>query len=102
GISWLALGLPWIDLLFAFGRRIFQRRSPFEPDAEHIHHRVLRRSGSQTEAVRTLYRIAGLLAAGALCLLHNGIAGRLGLLATLGAAAVIFARHMPRRMPVAA
>ena len=37
----LILGFPILDLLWAAWRRLRQGRSPFSPDREHLHHRLL-------------------------------------------------------------
>src|SRR5207244_1526650 len=39
----LALALPILDTTIAIARRFFGGKGVFEPDAEHIHHRMLRK-----------------------------------------------------------
>ncbi len=51
----VALGLPVLDTLTTMARRVSRRQSPFLPDADHIHHRVLERSHSVHGAVRALW-----------------------------------------------
>jgi len=63
----LALALPILDTAMAMVRRLLRRRGLFEPDAEHIHHRMLRRGLTPTRVVFTLYGVAALF--GALSLL---------------------------------
>ncbi len=53
----LALGLPLFDTIYAFLRRIVQRRSPFQSDREHIHHRLLDAGLSHRSAVLVLYGV---------------------------------------------
>ncbi|MEL6611226.1 MAG: MraY family glycosyltransferase [Bacteroidota bacterium] len=53
----IALGLPIMDTSVTFFRRIAQRRSPFMPDGDHIHHRVRRSSASHRRAVLVLYGV---------------------------------------------
>jgi UDP-GlcNAc:undecaprenyl-phosphate GlcNAc-1-phosphate transferase len=38
----LVLAVPFIDAIYAIGRRITHRKSPFKGDASHFHHRLLR------------------------------------------------------------
>ena len=57
----LALGLPLFDTLYAFVRRIIQRKSPFESDREHIHHRLLDAGLSHRNAVLVLYGVCVVL-----------------------------------------
>jgi UDP-GlcNAc:undecaprenyl-phosphate GlcNAc-1-phosphate transferase len=63
----LALALPILDTAMAMARRLLGNRGLFEPDAEHIHHRMLRRGLTPTRVVFTLYGVAALF--GALSLL---------------------------------
>lgn len=61
----VALGLPILDTLTTMGRRIAEGQSPFLPDADHLHHRALARSGNVRVAVAKLHAMAltfGLLA----------------------------------------
>lgn len=36
------IGLPLFELVWTFGRRLARRKSPFHPDAEHFHHKLVR------------------------------------------------------------
>jgi UDP-GlcNAc:undecaprenyl-phosphate GlcNAc-1-phosphate transferase len=38
----VAMGVPIVDSVLAFVRRVMSRRPPFRADSEHIHHRLLR------------------------------------------------------------
>jgi UDP-GlcNAc:undecaprenyl-phosphate GlcNAc-1-phosphate transferase len=51
----LILGVPIFDTLFAIGRRIKNKTSPFEADDKHIHHLLLRAGFNQREAVLSIY-----------------------------------------------
>ncbi|MBU0574024.1 MAG: MraY family glycosyltransferase [Candidatus Margulisiibacteriota bacterium] len=51
----LILGVPIFDTLFAIGRRLKDRRHPFEADDKHIHHMFLRAGFSQRETVLSIY-----------------------------------------------
>jgi UDP-GlcNAc:undecaprenyl-phosphate GlcNAc-1-phosphate transferase len=56
------LAVPFIDLLLAVVRRISKGRSPFAPDKQHLHHRLLELGHSQRRAVVLLYVWSALLA----------------------------------------
>ncbi|MFN3596557.1 MAG: glycosyltransferase family 4 protein [Rubricoccaceae bacterium] len=54
----LAAGFPILDTALAFLRRAVQRRAICAPDADHIHHRLIRRM-SVRRSVGTLYALSG-------------------------------------------
>lgn len=56
------LALPFVDLLLAVVRRVRQGRSPFAPDKQHLHHRLLEMGHSHRRAVLLLYFWSALLA----------------------------------------
>lgn len=64
----MALGLPILDTVLAFGRRALRGKSPFHSDREHIHHRLLDSGMSPRQAVLTLYLVCGLLTAAVVAL----------------------------------
>jgi UDP-GlcNAc:undecaprenyl-phosphate GlcNAc-1-phosphate transferase len=49
------LALPFVDLLLAVVRRVRKGRSPFAPDKQHLHHRLLELGHSHRRAVLLLY-----------------------------------------------
>jgi len=51
----LILGLPIIDTFIVMGQRVYERRSPFKPDRNHIHHRLLAIGFDHYEAVLIIY-----------------------------------------------
>jgi UDP-GlcNAc:undecaprenyl-phosphate GlcNAc-1-phosphate transferase len=51
----LILGVPIFDTLFAIGRRLRERKHPFEADKKHIHHMLLRAGFNTREAVLSIY-----------------------------------------------
>lgn len=54
----LALGLPILDTFTAISRRALRGQAIFSADRDHIHHRVLKRTGHrQRSAVLTLYAV---------------------------------------------
>jgi UDP-GlcNAc:undecaprenyl-phosphate GlcNAc-1-phosphate transferase len=59
------LAVPLLDLLLAVVRRTRKGRSPFAPDKEHLHHRLLKLGHGQERAVLIMTAFSGLLAFGA-------------------------------------
>jgi UDP-GlcNAc:undecaprenyl-phosphate GlcNAc-1-phosphate transferase len=59
------LAVPLLDLLLAVVRRTRKGRSPFSPDKEHLHHRLLKLGHGQERAVLIMTAFSGLLAFGA-------------------------------------
>jgi UDP-GlcNAc:undecaprenyl-phosphate GlcNAc-1-phosphate transferase len=53
----LVLGLPILDTVWAIGRRIVEGRSPFSPDRNHIHHRLLDLGLTYYEVVVVIYSV---------------------------------------------
>ena len=58
------LVVPFADLVLAVVRRTRAGRSPFAPDKEHLHHRLLEIGHSQRRAVLIMWLWAGLIAFG--------------------------------------
>jgi len=56
------LALPFVDLVLAVIRRVRKRRSPFAPDKQHLHHRLLELGHSHRRAVLLLYFWSALVA----------------------------------------
>ena len=55
----LAFALPILDCIFAIFRRIMNGRSPFSPDMEHFHHRLMAKGLSHGKAVLAMWAMAG-------------------------------------------
>lgn len=53
--------IPALDLLLAVVRRVSKGRSPFSPDKQHLHHRLLQRGHSQRRAVFLMYSFTALV-----------------------------------------
>ena len=51
----LCFGLPIIDVTLAVARRFLRRQPLFRADADHVHHKLLKRGLSQQHAVLLLY-----------------------------------------------
>ena len=53
----LLLGLPILDTLMVMTQRMLERRSPFSPDKNHIHHKLLALGLDHYEAVFLIYAV---------------------------------------------
>jgi UDP-GlcNAc:undecaprenyl-phosphate GlcNAc-1-phosphate transferase len=58
------LAVPFVDLVLAVIRRVSRGQSPFAPDKQHLHHRLLELGHSHRRAVLLLYFWSALLAFG--------------------------------------
>ncbi len=56
------LALPFVDLMLAVVRRVRRGRSPFSPDKQHLHHRLLEMGHSHRRAVLLLYFWSAIIA----------------------------------------
>lgn len=63
-LPFLLLMVPMADLLLAVVRRTRAGRSPFSPDKQHLHHRLLEIGHSQRRAVLIMWMWAALIASG--------------------------------------
>jgi UDP-GlcNAc:undecaprenyl-phosphate GlcNAc-1-phosphate transferase len=57
--------VPFLDVVLAIVRRTLAGRSPFAPDKQHLHHRLLERGHSHARAVLVMYLWSAVLAFGA-------------------------------------
>jgi len=55
----LILGLPILDTLMVMTQRLYEGRSPFKPDANHLHHKLLAIGFDHYEAVSLIYIVQG-------------------------------------------
>lgn len=60
-----ALFIPMLDLLLTVVRRVSAGKSPFAPDKQHLHHRLLRIGHGQRQVVLILYMWVAVVAFGA-------------------------------------
>lgn len=58
----LALGIPILDTIYAFIRRMIKKENPFLPDKMHIHHQLLNIGFSHVGTVLFMYAISIVLA----------------------------------------
>ncbi|MGO9136832.1 MAG: MraY family glycosyltransferase [Syntrophales bacterium] len=64
----IILGFPILDTLTVMVERIREGRSPFSPDKNHFHHRLMRFGLFHTEAVFVIYIIQGVMVISAISL----------------------------------
>ena len=55
----LAFAVPILDSVFAIFRRSMRGRSPFSPDMEHFHHRLMAKGLSHGKSVLAMWAMAG-------------------------------------------
>ncbi len=89
------LAVPFFDLLLAVVRRTRAGRSPFAPDKEHLHHRLLEIGHSHRRAVLIMYFWTALLAFSGVAV---SLVGMLTVLSVAGciAVAALVAFSLPR------
>lgn len=88
------LAVPLLDLGLAVIRRTRAGRSPFAPDKQHLHHRLLEMGHSQMRAVVLMYAWSALVATTALALAFVPVAWAVGFFA-VGMAALVMAVLWP-------
>ena len=72
----IVLALPLFDTVFAVVRRVIKGKSLkaiIQPDANHLHHKMLQNGFSQKQAVLVLYGISTVLGMFAIILMESGI-----------------------------
>lgn len=95
-LPFAVLAVPLVDLLLAVFRRTRARRSPFAPDKQHLHHRLLEIGHTQRQAVLVMYLWASALAVGSAVAARATV--RTGLFTALVIAVVaVLATKRPRR-----
>jgi len=57
----LIVGLPLIDTVMVMSQRIYEGNSPFKPDSNHIHHKLLTRGFDHYESVIIIYLLQAIL-----------------------------------------
>ena len=71
-LPFVVLAVPFADLAMAVIRRTWAGRSPFAPDKQHLHHRLLRIGHTQTRAVLIMYFWSALLSFAVVALAFSG------------------------------
>jgi len=88
----LLLGLPIIDTLVVMAERVHEGRSPFSPDNNHIHHKLLALGFDHYEAVIIIYLAQAALVTTAYFLRYDSTALILGIFAALCVSVTVFFR----------
>ena len=70
-IPLLILGLPILDTFAVMIQRLYERRSPFSPDKNHIHHKLLAHGLGHYEAVFAIYLLQSTFVAVAYFMLYE-------------------------------
>ena len=52
------LSIPLLDMIFVILNRIIKKRSPFLPDNNHLHHRILNLGLSHKNTVYSIYSLS--------------------------------------------
>jgi len=88
--------LPFLDVVLAIVRRTLAGRSPFAPDKQHLHHRLLERGHSHARAVLVMYLWSAVLAFGATAVAFLDTATLVSSVAAVAALAVLLTMNLPR------
>lgn len=86
----MLLGVPILDTLVVIVQRIYERRSPFVADKNHVHHKLLALGFSHPEAVFLIYMVQAGLVIGAYALRYQSDALILGLYGAFCVAVIVF------------
>jgi UDP-GlcNAc:undecaprenyl-phosphate/decaprenyl-phosphate GlcNAc-1-phosphate transferase len=93
------MSVPLLDVLLAVVRRIRAGRRPWNPDAEHLHHRMLQFGHSHVQAVLLLYLWAALFALGAVSFAFVDGWLPIVVIVLVAISAIVLTRWLPRWMP---
>lgn len=66
-------GVPLIDTLFSFFRRLFRGKNPFVGDRGHLHHKLVDMGFGHKQTVRILYSLSGLMGIAAVLLTEDSV-----------------------------
>ena len=93
------LSLPLLDVLLAVVRRTRAGRRPWHPDAEHLHHRMLRLGHTHVQAVLLLYLWAAVVALGVVSFAFVSGWVPIVVIVVVAVAAAVLTLWLPRWMP---
>jgi len=91
-IALMLLGLPVLDTVMVIGQRVYEKRSAFSPDKNHIHHKLLALAFTHYEAVFLIYLIQSLFVLGAYFLRYQPDGLVVSVYLLLCAAVIVFFR----------
>ncbi|AYY14278.1 undecaprenyl/decaprenyl-phosphate alpha-N-acetylglucosaminyl 1-phosphate transferase [Actinobacteria bacterium YIM 96077] len=92
------IALPFLDMLMAVVRRTRAGRSPFAPDKQHLHHRLLQVGHSVRRAVMIMWVWAALVSGGVVTIALVGGWTTYALLGIAILALLAFTMRRPRRL----
>jgi UDP-GlcNAc:undecaprenyl-phosphate/decaprenyl-phosphate GlcNAc-1-phosphate transferase len=92
----LLLGMPIIDTLMVMTQRIVERRSPFQADRNHVHHRLLALGFDHHEAVLIIYLLQGSLFVAAWFLRYESDVTILTVFAAIAGATIVLLQTAAR------
>lgn len=95
-VAIMILGLPILDTLMVMGQRIYEGRSPFSPDKNHIHHKLLVLGFDHYQAVFLIYLVQSILVLGAYFLRFQADSLIIGLYLLFCVAVIVFFRNATR------
>jgi UDP-GlcNAc:undecaprenyl-phosphate GlcNAc-1-phosphate transferase len=90
----VSLGLPILEVAVAVMRRFLSRKRLFDPDREHIHHKLLLRGISHRQAVLVLYGVSACFGLFSLLLLNPGGAAAAAVLVVVGIGVLIGVKQL--------
>jgi UDP-GlcNAc:undecaprenyl-phosphate/decaprenyl-phosphate GlcNAc-1-phosphate transferase len=91
------MALPFLDVVLAIARRTIAGRSPFAPDKQHLHHRLLERGHSHARAVLVMYLWSAVIAFGVTAVaLPLGTTTLLASVAAVVVVATLVTMNIPR------
>ncbi|MDQ1536578.1 MAG: UDP-GlcNAc:undecaprenyl-phosphate/decaprenyl-phosphate GlcNAc-phosphate transferase [Actinomycetota bacterium] len=93
------MSLPLLDVLLAVVRRTRAGRRPWHPDAEHLHHRMLRIGHTHMQAVLLLYLWAAVVALGVVSFAFVDGWLPLVVIMVVALSAAVLTLWLPRWMP---
>ena len=93
------LSLPLLDVLLAVVRRTRAGRRPWAPDAEHLHHRMLRIGHTHVQAVLVLYLWAAVVALGVVSFAFVSGWVPIVVIGLVAMSATVLTLWLPRWMP---
>jgi hypothetical protein len=90
----VSLGLPILDVAVAVIRRFLSCKRLFDPDREHIHHKLLGRGISHKQTVLVLYAVSACFGLFSLLLLNPGGAALAAVLVVVGVGVLIGVKQL--------
>ena len=91
-----AMALPFLDVMLAIVRRTAAGRSPFAPDKQHLHHRLLERGHSHARAVLVMYLWSAVISFGATAWAFLSFRGFALSLSAVVVVALVVTMNIPR------